>query len=794
MSVKVTVGDMANSEVVTVKDNKMEPECSISHIVADSAPLNIRSDFSETKKFSPKKLSAFKRFFRWKSDAEPGTPTSDAPPSPTERTSFQFDTDPLASNSTSSFNFYGMGDTSRNVLGPQGKPDQMTVQSPESSSPRRISSIEEFYSYSDVKEKEIFDKSHEEKIDELTTTAAPGLSIMESFTDISSTNTILEVVEVRGYGYIGSEVTESSSASVEVCKTSDAFDDLHAVAESPVQAIPSAHEFNHAHPSTKSVDCGLHTYLQIKAENILSPMEIIPEYSPASQKTVARMISTSVLEYESTVAPICSGSQFLDNAKEGIKFVEMLASGKDDEMKSELSPVTKADLTTGYQTKLITLKLTKETSDYKAQSDAEHLIPATLVNQSEPMVDVNVKVAHAIIDEGSLANDAADSPTVSKSCEIIKPALELQGHREAVCNKSPDCTVTLIAEKFARGMNKNQIANYKPTKDSSTHRVPTIIECQTVSNNIKTKSSEIKAMLSGTKDTAHEILWKVDRLASSSCGKPLSPMNKVLIEDKAIIDQMSNKVTIGVLLADGEARGKLRKAQTFLTHEIASFDENSEGESDEYPNENLETEHSVKKLPNKTSENEDDYVDEETDQEKQSEVIMMSLKSARFAKRLDYLKSVSKLNHNRGITNAGDTANPNEVYYSKDECCDVEGIKYFGPIPSHTIPNASDRLREAPESKLDLMNESISGTNSAASDILISPINKTDDEVIDSPEMKEVKESNSSLRANQNDPQAIAEMLPLSKKSGASKAPSLLARLFGPQILICCASDVRSGK
>ena len=783
MSVKVTVSDMSNSDVVIVKENKMEPESRISHIIADAAPLNIRSDFSETKKFSPKKLSAFKRFFRWKSDAEPGTPTSDAPPSPTERTSFKSDTDPSASNSTSSFNFYGMGDTSRNVLGPQGKPDQMTVQSPESNSPRRISSFEEFYSYSDVKEEENFDKSHEETIDELTTTAAPEFSMMESFTDMSSTNTVLVVVEERGYGNIESEVTKSSSASLEVCKTSDAFDDLQAVANIPMQAIPSVHEFTQVHPSIKAVDCGLHTSLQIKAEINSSPMEVIAEYNPASQNTISPMMST---------APIYSAIQSMYDVKESDALVEILATGKDDEKKSEFSPITKTDLTTGYQTKLITSNLRKEISDYQAQCNADHLTPTTLVNQSESMIDVKVKVAHAIIDEGSLANDATDSPIVSKSCDIKKPALELQGHREAVCNKSPDCTVTLMAEKFCRGINKYQIANYKPTKDSPTHRVSTIIECQPVPNNIKTKSSEIKALLSGTKDTANETLWKVDRHASSSCGKPPSPMNKVLLEDKAIIDQMSNKVTIGVLLADGEARGKLRKAQAFLTHEIASFDENSEGESDEYPNENLEAEHSVKKLPSKISENEDDSLDEETDQEKQSEVIMMSLKSARFAKRLDYLKSVSKLNHNRGIANAGDTANPNEVYYSKDECCDVEGIKYSSPIPLHTIPSTSDRLREAPESKLDHKNEIISGTNTAASDILMSPINKTDDEVIDSQEIMEVKESNGSLTAHQNDLQASAEMLPLSK-SGASTAPSLLARLFGPQILICCASDVRSG-
>lgn len=788
MSVKVTVSDMSYSDVVIVKENKMEPDCRISHTVADAAPLNIRSDFNETKKFSPKKLSAFKRFFRWKSDAEPGTPTSDAPPSPTERTSFKSDTDPSASNSTSSFNFYGMGDTSRNVLGPHGKPDQMTGQSPESNSPRRISSFEEFYSNSDVKEKEIFNKSHEETIDEVTTAIAPELSVTESFTDISSTNTALEVVEVLGYENVGYKRTKSSDAFVEVCKTSDVFDDLQAVAEIPVQAEPSAHEFIHTHPSTKSVDCGLHTSLHIKAENNSSQIEVIAEHSPASHITIPLMMPTSVLEYESTVAPIYSEVQSVDNVKDSDTLAQMLSPGKDDEMKSELSPVVKADRTSGYQTKLITSKLRKETSDYQAQCNADHFIPITLDNQSESKVDVKVIVAHGGIDGSSLANDAVDSSVVSQGCDIKKSALELQGHQEAVCNKSPDCTVTLMAERFGRGMNRSQIANYKPSKDSPTNRVPTIIECLPVSNNIKTKSSEIKALLYGTKDTAHEILWKVDRHALPSCGKPPSPMNKVLQEDKAIFDQMSNKVTIGVLLADGEARGKLRKAQAFLTHEIASFDENSEGENDECPNENFETEHSVKKLPSKTSENDEDYADEEIDQEKQSEVIMMSLKSARFAKRLDYLKSVSKLNHNRGITNAGDTANPNEVYYSKDECCDVEGIKYSTPIPS------SDRSREAPESKLDLTKETISGMNTAASDTLMSPINKTDDEVVDSAEMKELEVSNGSLSANQNDSQAIAEMLPLSKKSGESRAPSLLARLFGPQILICCASDVRSGK
>jgi hypothetical protein len=771
MSVKTTVSDMSNFDVVIVKVNKMEPECRISHIVADAAPLNIRSDFIETKKFSPKKLSAFKRFFRWKSDAEPGTPTSDAPPSPTERTSFKSDTDPTASNSTSSFNFYGMGDTSRNVLGPQGKLDQMTVQSPESYSPRRISSFEEFYSNSDVKQSEIHDKSHEETIDELFTAIAPESSTTESFTDTSSTTTALEVVEVLGYEIVGYKGTKSSSASLEVCKTSDAFDDLQAVAGIPVQAETSAHEFIHTPQSTKSVNCRLHTSLHIKDENNSSQMEEIAEHSPASHNTIALTMPTIVLE-QYIVAPIYSEIQSVDNVKDGDTLADMLSPGRDDEMKSELSPVVKADLITGYQTKLITSKLMKETSDCQAQCNAD---------QSESMVEV--KVAYGGIYGGSIANDVVDSPIVSKSCDIKKPALELQGHQEAVCNKSSDCTVTLMAERFGRGMNKNLTANYKPSKDSPTYRVPTIIECQPVSNNIKTKSSEIKALLYGTKDTAHEILWKVDRHASSSCGKPPSPINRVLLEDKAIIDQMSNKVTIGVLLADGEARGKLRKTQAFLTHGIASFDENSEGESDE----NLETEHSVKKLPRKTSENEDDYVDEETDQEKQSEVTMMSLKSARFAKRLDYLKSVSKLNHNRGITNAGDNANANEVYYSKDECCDVEGIKYFSPIPS------SDRLREAPESKLNLTTEIISGMNTAASDTLISPIYKTDDEVIDSPEIKEVKESNGLLSPTAC-PQAIAEMLPLSKKSGESRAPSLLARLFGPQILICCASDVHSGK
>ena len=95
---------------------------------------------------------------------------------------------------------------------------------------------------------------------------------------------------------------------------------------------------------------------------------------------------------------------------------------------------------------------------------------------------------------------------------------------------------------------------------------------------------------------------------------------------------------------------------------------------------------------------------------------------------------------------------------------------------------------------MDLTKETISGMNTAASDTLMSPINKTDDEVVDSAEMKELEVSNGSLSANQYDSQAIAEMLPLSKKSGESRAPSLLARLFGPQILICCASDVRSGK
>ena len=791
MSIQATIGDTANLgslDVIYAKDNKVVPEYRTNN---DVVSLNIRSDFNETKKFSPKKLSAFKRFFRWKSDAEPGTPTSDAPPSPTERTSFKSDTDPATSNSTSSINFYGMGDTSRNVLGPHGKSDLIYIQTPESNSPKRISSFDELYIHSDIKEKEFPNKSCEPTIDERILKAVPEVASTRSFT-----TSLHEDVDVASNG------TKLMNISSDTHKSPRALENLEIAAVTVGQEMLILHGMTDAQSIiTVSDDDDECTILTTAAENFLTSIEAIAEVSPGSNHSTSdHVMLTNIVQDNSTALSSFRDMQFEIDASNKTILTDTLAPLQDSPVKddptSPLSPVGNSVQKSECQTNLNLMWLKKDLADSNARCSMTILRPTSPLSLEESVSEFKVKVAHACqesVSNNSPARGAGDSLIVSMGSEISKVTTESQGLLEPTGNRSPDCTVTLMTEKFSRGISKNQTTslNNKLVRGSPTLRTPTVIECQSASANIKQKSIEIISLLSGTKVAAHETLWKGDRHVSSIGGNYSSPMNKVLLQDKAIIDQMSNKVTIGVLLADGDARGKFRKPQAFLAGEIASFDEDSEGESEEYPNENsvaLETELSAKRLLSKPFDIEDDYVDEEIDLEKQSEVIMMSLKSARFAKRLDYLKSVSKLNHNRGLTMAADGNNPSEVYYSKDECCDVEGIKHLSSTSLHSISNISDRLREAPETTT---TESGRNINAATFYAPTSPANKTDEEDVTSPDTDKVIESNSLLEPIQNDQDLIPEVLPILKKSTSSKAPSLLGRLFGPQILICCASDHR---
>ena len=794
MSIQATIGDTANLgslDVVYAKDNKMVPEIRTNN---DVVSLNIRSDFNETKKFSPKKLSAFKRFFRWKSDAEPGTPTSDAPPSPTERTSFKSDTDPANSNSTSSINFYGMGDTSRNVLGPHGKSDLIYVQTPESNSPKRISSFDELYIHSDIKEKDVPDKFCETTIDERITKAVPEVASTRSFIELSSTNNLQEDADVA------SNITKLMKVSSEICKSPRAQENLEIAAVTGGQEMLSVHEVTDAQSIIAVSDDDECTILTTVAENSLTPTKAFAEVSPGSnQSTSDHVMLTNIVQDKSTVLLSFRDIQFETDASNETILTDTLAPMQDSPVKddptSPLSPVGNSVIKSECQTNLNPMWLKKDLADSSARCSMIILRPTSPPSLVESVSEFKVKVTHACqqsVSNNSPAKGAGDSLKVSVGSEISEVTIESQGILEPTGNGSPDCAVT----QLARGISKNKTAsqNNKLMKGSPTLRTPTIIECQSASANIKKKSIEIISLLSGTKVAAHETLWKGDRHVSSISGNYSSPMNKVLLEDKAIIDQMTNKVTIGVLLAGGDARGKFRKPQAFLAGEIASFDEDSEGESDDFPNEisvALETELFSKRLLSKPFDIEDDYVDEEMDLEKQSEVIMMSLKSARFAKRLDYLKSVSKLNHNRGLTMAGDGNNPSEVYYSKDECCDVEGIKHLSSTSLHSISNTSDRLRETPETRLGSTTESGRSINAATLDALTSPANKTDEEDVTSPDTDKAVESNGSLGPIQNDQDLIPEIHPIPKKSTSSKAPSLLGRLFGPQILICCASDHR---
>ena len=790
MSIQATIGDTANLgslDVVYAKDNKMVPEYRTNN---DVVSLNIRSDFNETKKFSPKKLSAFKRFFRWKSDAEPGTPTSDAPPSPTERTSFKSDTDPATSNSTSSINFYGMGDTSRNVLGPHGKSDLIYIQTPESNSPKRISSFDELYIHSDIKEKELPSKTCETTIDERIIKAVPEVASTRSFT-----NNLQEGVDVAF------NVTKLMNVSSDIHKSPRAQENLEIAAVTVGQEMLIVHEVTDAQSIIAVSDDDECTILMTAAENFLTPIEAIAEVSPGStQSTSDHVMLTNIVQDRSTALSSSRDMQFETDASNKTILTDTLAPLQDspvkDDLTSPLSPMGNSFVKSECQTNLNPMWLKKDLADSNSRCSMTTLRPTSPISQEESVSEFKGKVTHACqqsVSNNSPAKGASDSLIVSMESDISKVTIESQGLLEPTGNRSPDCTVTLMTEKFSRGISKNQTAslNNKLMRGSPTLRTPTVIECQSASANIKQKSIEIISLLSGTKVAAHETLWKGDRRVSSIDGNYSSPMNKVLLDDKAIIDQMSNKVTIGVLLADGDARGKFRKPQAFLAGENASFDEDSEGESEDYPNANsvaLETELSAKRLLSKPFDIEDDYVDEEMDLEKQSEVIMMSLKSARFAKRLDYLKSVSKLNHNRGLTMAADGNNPSEVYYSKDECCDVEGIKQLSSTSFHSISNTSDRLREAPETTTA---ESGRNVKAATFDAPTSPANKTDEEDVTSPDTDKVIESNSFLEPIQNDQDLIPEILPISKKSTSSKAPSLLGRLFGPQILICCTSDHR---
>lgn len=687
-----------------VEDKKLTN--SVNHIMDDVGPSIDKTetgDVHKGKKCSPKKLFAFKRFFRWKADLEPLTPTSDVPSSPIDRGSFKFESEGPTMIHEASFNsFLGLGDASRNVLGPQGKPDVSTGSSLDS--PRRP----------------ILDRSSSDEGTNCEMQSGLSDKVVVDATLVETSCTTTSDVEL----YLDNDnVPEQQHQVGEGDYDMDDTDDQPSGANGAIAYACTTSELPDQ-SSTNTTECA----------NVLLGVSIIHQVMDREEKSDAifqtlqpkKSMSYSASPPDNAVDEICS-----------LSLAEIFAC-ETDTITYDLHPHT---IRTG-NTEIISGEIC---DSHGVQSTIRHM---SLALPEKEMVTM---------------------PSAAR--EILRPAITAITFRADTICPSPSQE---IQEKEIKEVNSEKVIPFH--------------------GHILNKST-----VDSEKVSANEVVpgapKRVNRHAFLSFGnlRFSTAVPKIITEEKAPIPIAIGRVINGVSLAEVEARCKPRiKQPSHASIEAAFSDDDSEGEGNESPRDKEEQIMAVDHNESKDEKVEaqvEDEVDQDISSARQSEILLASLKSARFAKRLDYLKVVDKLNHTKAThviaiestEMQGDMQKPliDDAQLSK-ESCDSEGAKaVFKPIvlvmpkviSTPDGPTCTPGPREV--ISIDSIATTSDNVDGSIVDGAIEDTYTTDVQIHTSHEM---------------DAADVSEV----QKSGASNF-SLFARLFGPKTSICCTGAMSAG-
>jgi hypothetical protein len=670
-------------------------------------------DIHSAKKSSPKKMFAFKRFFRWKAEVEPLTPTSDVPSSPIDRGSFKSENEVSSMIHTTSYNnFLGLGDSSRNVLGPQGKPDS----SKGLDSPKRL-----------ISDNSSSDESNDCKIQS-------GLAAVAA--DATP-----------------SETTHATSSDLEVYLDKESI---------PVQ---------HYSDDRKDAD-GISLEISFASESAYqSPME---SNEGLLDKSVQNLIESHVVaddcyEYEPDTKlempplrrSMSDADCIHDNVSDEISYLSIA------EIFSCETGAASCDL----HQEAIRAEQTERIFGDKCVGQVEVVLDTS--SQSQAVPEKEIALAPIVVYEDSPSSIALTIPKPDATCLIESPTEEIQkvSHTEET-KKVIDVSVT-----------SPQVQ----------------IDDKCIMNNDK------KVI---TKEVVQGTSKRVDRHAFLSFGNlrfSTAQVPKIIPDEKPPAPVSIGRVINGISLAEVEARCKPRFIQpVFPNNEAASFDDDSEGEGGESPGRDKAEQSAVAEPVDHNGEEKVDTqeeVDQDISNAKQAEMLSVSLKSARFAKRLDYLKVVDRLNQTKATHaisgDSADSTGESPKLLADDakqikESCDLEVIKAAYKLPNLIVPKVYNKPDSPiysngarPKKHVDIVTATFDTVNSSIIDPVIEqPSNTIDLHIHTSPE--DTTEVELKVEAE------VDVHCEVQKNSSVSNFFHF-ARLFSPKTSICCTGAMSVG-
>lgn len=682
--------------------------------IIDEGVLSIEkcemNDIHRAKKSSPKKMSAFKRFFRWKTEVEPLTPTSDVPSSPIDRGSFKSENEIPSMIQTSSYsNFFG--DASRNVLGPQGKPESpKTLDSPKRLPPDNFSSDEgadcetqsgraavavntthDETTYATPSDAEIYLDNNIPKQHYKFTAEEDDGPLESAFASESAQETLMDVME---------------SDEVLVDISVDRSAEIHVVAD----------------------DCS--------------------EYDPDAyfEKPPLRRSTCNVVA--------CVPDSIPDEIKNILSIAEMFSCETDAASYDYYPDVIKVEQTE---------------HNWGEKCDGPGVLSTSL--------DIKSQVA--------LENEMATAPSVA--CEPLPSSIALTfPHVDVRC----------------------PIAY--PTEETQKKEVKEVVDDKST---LPQAHIDTKCAINNDKEFAGDVVQtgapkRVDRHAFLSFGNlrfSTAHVPKIIPEEKLPSTMCIGRVINGISLAEVEARCKRRVIPPVCTiNEAASFDDDSEGEGGESPRDAVEQNAGADLINNNDEEKDEAPVEEEVDPDisgvRQAEMLLASLRSARFAKRLDYLKVVDRLNQTKAAhTVPGDSTDntgESQTLHAEDaptikESCDVEVTKTIYKPTTLVVPkiyNKPDSPSSSPGARpvklVNVMAEAINTVN-------ISTVDPTVEDACDAIDER-IYESPNNTTESEIKVEVEVDVQPEVQKSSVSNF-SLFARLFSPKTSICCTGAMSAG-
>jgi hypothetical protein len=670
-------------------------------------------DIQRAKKSSPKKMFAFKRFFRWKAEVEPLTPTSDVPSSPIDRGSFKSENEVPSMIHTASYNnFLGLGDSSRNVLGPQGKPDL----SKSLDSPKRL-----------ISDNSPSDESNDCKMQSSLAVVAVDAEA------IHATSSDEEV-------YLDKESTPKEQNKV----TGEEDDEKDA--DGIPTEISFASELAHQTPM-ESKEILLDTSVENLVESHVVPDDCY-EYEPDAQ-----------LEMPPPRRSMSDAACVHDNVPDEISYLSIaeIFSCEIDAASSDL-----------HTQQVIRAEHTKVISGDKSGGQVVQSTTLDTNSQSPAVPEKQIALAPFVVCEALPSSIALTIPQAAITCPIASPTEEIQ-------NK-------VIKEVIEDNLTPPQAQ----------------IDNKCITNNDK------KVLVNEVVQGAPK---RVDRHAFLSFGNlrfSTAQVPKIIPEEKPPAPTSIGRVINGISLAEVEARCKPRFIQpVFTNNEAASFDDDSEGEGGESPCRDIAEQSAVAETITHNEEEKED-AEEEVDQDisnaRQAEMLLASLKSARFAKRLDYLKVVDRLNQTKAThaisgesaDNTGDSLKllADDTQLVK-ESCNVEVAKTTHKLTNLIVPkvcNKPDSPSCSPGARPVKLANIVAATTDTVDSSVIDPV---------------VEASNTIDLQIHTSPANIIEVelkietevdvhREVQKNSSVSNFFQF-ARLFSPKTSICCAGAMSVG-